>query len=61
MSGDLASLSPVARLRLRLVDNGYRPVPIRTWGGTGAGKAPYLRDWQKLTATAEVCTLLRCK
>ncbi len=39
--------------RLRLIDNGYRITPIRTWGGRNAGKAPYLNGWQTLTATAD--------
>ena len=39
--------------RLRLIDNGYRITPIRTWGAAGAGKAPYLTGWQTLTATAD--------
>ena len=40
--------------RLRLIDNGYRPLPVRTWGQQrGLGKAPYLSDWQKLFATAD--------
>ena len=43
----------VLGLRLRLIDNGYRITPIRTWGQKkGRGKAPYLVGWQKLFPTA---------
>jgi Bifunctional DNA primase/polymerase, N-terminal len=52
-SADIKAAIVLAQ-RLRLIDNGYRPLPIRTWGPQrGLGKAPYLPGWHRLFATPE--------
>ena len=52
-SDTLDQKATVLAQRLRLLDNGYRITPIRTWGARGAGKAAYLRDWQKLVVSSD--------
>ena len=47
----------VLQQRLRLIDNGWRITPIRTWGTAGSGKAAFLPGWQASTATADDVTI----
>ncbi len=57
----MSSLDELADLRLRLLQNGYRPVPISGphLGGASAGKRPVLANWQIRCLSADTDEIIR--
>ena len=52
-------MTDLARLRIQLHANGYRPVPVSSPNGllSKAGKAPFMKEWASICATADESTI----